>query len=73
MNTTKSYRLLSIVSLSVGIGMFLGHSLGQGTVNTPLWIGGILILLGAVLLGMSLSTPQSKKKQVDNSSQIDEQ
>ena len=39
----------------IGVGMILGHSLGNGTSNTAVWLGGFLILSAAVMLGMFLS------------------
>lgn len=39
----------------VGIGLILGYALGDQAKNTPLWIGVILTLLGAILLGMGIS------------------
>ncbi len=39
----------------IGIGIILGYGLGNKTSNTALWIGGILVLLGAVMLGMAIS------------------
>ena len=71
MNTVKLYRYLASVAGLIGVGMILGYSLGQGTTNTPVWIGGILILLAAVVLGMSLSTnkprtPSSTQDDLNN-------
>lgn len=48
--------MLSAATSLVGIGMLLGYSLANGTSKTPLWVGGILILLGAVTLGMTISS-----------------
>ena len=59
MNAFKLYLNLSLVSINVGLGMFLGANLADGTSNTPYWIGGILVLGGAVLLGMAISTRNS--------------
>lgn len=39
----------------IGIGMIFGYLIGKGTANTPLWIGSILIVIGAILLGMGIS------------------
>ncbi len=60
MNAFKLYINLSIISISVGIGMLLGANLADGGSNTPYWVGGILVLGGAVLLGMAISSRNSK-------------
>lgn len=54
----KFYRNLGSAAALIGLGMILGYNLSEGTSNTPIWIGGLLILLAAVLVGMSLSTPK---------------
>jgi hypothetical protein len=56
MNKKKIYSLVSGASTLVGIGMLLGYSLARGTSKNPLWIGGILIFIGAVTLGMAISS-----------------
>ena len=55
MDMNKIYRLLAAISASLGVGLFLGHSIGEGTSNTPLWLAGLSILAGGVLIGMSLA------------------
>lgn len=69
MNKVKIYTNLAGIAGLIGIGMMLGHSLSQGTSNTPLWIGGILILLSAVLIGMSISSrpPSNNSSSADKS------
>lgn len=44
----------------IGFGMILGYLLSDQANNTPLWVGGILLLLGAVLLGMFISSRYGK-------------
>lgn len=56
MKKNKLYSALSAATSFVGIGMLLGYSLSNGTSKTPLWVGGFLILLGAVTLGMTISS-----------------
>jgi type IV secretory pathway VirB2 component (pilin) len=56
MKKKKLYSVLSAATSLVGIGMLLGYSLANGTSKTPLWVGGILILLGAVTFGMTISS-----------------
>lgn len=55
------YRLLAIMASALGIGLFLGYSLGNGTSNTPVWLAGLSVLAGGVLLGMSLTSPSTAK------------
>lgn len=38
-----------------GVGMLLGYVFSNTTTNTALWVGILLVLLGAVLLGMFIS------------------
>jgi len=58
MNKKKLYSVLSAATSLIGIGMLLGYSLANGTSKNPLWIGGLLIFLGAVTLGMTISSRQ---------------
>lgn len=66
MNKKKLYSLVSGAITLVGIGMLLGYSLAKGTSKNPLWIGGILIVVGAVILGMSISARQTKEATEDS-------
>lgn len=56
MNKSTIYAWISAVSGFIGIGMILGANLANGTSDTPLWIGGILILLAAIILGMAITS-----------------
>ncbi len=60
MNTIKLYKWSAVVALSVGLGMILGYYMGREGSNTPAWIGGVLIFLGAIAMGMSISTRSQK-------------
>ncbi len=55
----KLYRVLATICASFGVGLFLGHTLGEGTSNTPLWLAGLSILSGGVLIGMGLTSGSS--------------
>ncbi len=59
MKKKKLYTVLSAITSLVGIGMLLGYSLANGTTKTPLWVGGVLILLGAVTFGMTISSREA--------------
>jgi len=56
MSKKKVFSILAMISESVGIGMIFGYLVGEGTNNTALWVGGILVFLGAIALGMSISS-----------------
>ncbi len=56
MSKKKIFSLLATASLYTGIGMIFGYLLSEGPNNTPLWVGGALVILGAVLLGMYISS-----------------
>ena len=62
MTKKQLYKLISTVAGLVGIGMIFGHSLGNGTTNTAVWIGGMLILAAAVIFGMFLSINDHAKQ-----------
>ena len=64
MKKYKLYGWLSAVAGLVGVGMLFGYSLAEGTSNMPLWIGGLLIFLGAVMLGMTISLKSTASKPV---------
>jgi len=63
MDKKKFYKNTAYVSALVGVGMILGHNLSNGATNNGLWVGGILILLGAVMFGMSVSSPQKSNEE----------
>ena len=66
MNQSKMFMILAQISGLVGLGMLAGASLANGSSSTPQWIGGILILGAAVLLGMAISSRSSSKKATDD-------
>jgi drug/metabolite transporter (DMT)-like permease len=49
------YTWASAITGLIGVGMLLGYGLGNRTSNTALWIGGILVIVGAILVGMAIS------------------
>jgi F0F1-type ATP synthase assembly protein I len=51
----KLFRYLAAAAGYIGIGLILGYVLSDQTTNTPLWVGIVLTLLGAILLGMFIS------------------
>lgn len=51
----KLFLYLASAGGYIGIGMLLGYALGDHTTNTGLWLGILLVILGAVLLGMFIS------------------
>ncbi len=55
MTRKNMYTWVAAVAGLIGIGIILGYGLGNRTSNTALWIGGILVLVGAVMLGMAIS------------------
>jgi F0F1-type ATP synthase assembly protein I len=73
MSNVKLFAWLTVVSESVGFGMVFGYLIGNGNNTAALWISGILIFLGAVTLGMSISTRSvektAKKSKVTQSAQ----
>jgi drug/metabolite transporter (DMT)-like permease len=56
MNRRSLFTWLAAASGYTGIGMLLGYSFGDKANNTPLWLGALLVLLGALLLGMYVSS-----------------
>lgn len=50
------FKYLAAASGYIGIGLVLGYVLSDQVSNTPLWVGGLLIVLGAILLGMTISS-----------------
>ena len=67
MSNVKLFAWLAVVAESVGFGMVFGYLIGNGDNKAALWISGILIFLGAVALGMSIST-RSVEKRVEKAS-----
>lgn len=66
MSSRKVFIWLAATSGFLGIGMMFGQAIGNSTDNTPLWIGGGLVILGAVLLGMAISAKEFQpEKQPD--------
>ncbi len=63
MTKAKIYSWLSAATSFIGVGMLLGHNLGDSTKNTALWLGGILVLLGGILFGMAIASNQKPEKQ----------
>lgn len=66
MNKLNIYRWLAVISLFIGVGMVLGYSLGKNGSNSPMWIGGILVFLGAVLFGMAVGVDSSTRSKTKN-------
>lgn len=67
----RLFYYLAAASGYLGIGMLLGYALSDQTTNTPLWVGIVLTLLGAILLGMGISArtePEKTARQEDSSS-----
>ncbi len=52
----KLFTWLAAASGYTGVGMVLGYMFSDKANNTPLWVGGLLILLAALLLGMYISS-----------------
>lgn len=67
MEKKKLFKTTSFIAALVGVGMILGHNLSTGTSNNGLWVGGLLVLLAAVLFGMAISSPTKKEKAEDKS------
>jgi F0F1-type ATP synthase assembly protein I len=55
MSKRRLFLFLASAAGYIGLGMLLGYVLSDQTTNTPLWIGIVLTLLGAILLGMFIS------------------
>ena len=55
MSKKKVFAGVAAVAEFVGIGMIFGYLLGEGTNNVAVWVGGILVFLGAIALGMAIS------------------
>lgn len=55
MSKRRLFIYLAAATGYIGIGMLLGYSFGERTINTALWIGILLVLISAVLIGMYIS------------------
>ena len=62
MEKPRLYKLLTLATGFIGLGMLLGNAIGNGTSSLPTWIGGLLILGAAVLFGMSVAAPKDSKE-----------
>ena len=60
MNSMKIYKWCAVVAMSAGAGMVMGYFMGREGSTMPAWIGAILIFLGAIAAGMSISTGSQK-------------
>jgi drug/metabolite transporter (DMT)-like permease len=56
MSKRKLFLSLASAGGYIGLGMLLGYVFSDRTTNTSLWVGILLVLLGAVLLGMYISS-----------------
>ncbi len=61
MTKNKLFGMISFGFILVGIGTLLGSSLSNGDSTNPVWIGIGLIIFGAVVLGMYLSTRKTNQ------------
>lgn len=59
MKKVSLYNWLATVAVSVGAGVLLGNSLYKEGSSTPLWIGGILVFLAAIIFGMAVGMKSS--------------
>lgn len=53
------FKYLAAASGYTGLGLILGYVLSDQATNTPLWIGVVLAFLGAVLIGMFISSTET--------------
>lgn len=65
MRRRRLFLWLAAAAGYVGLGMLLGYLLGDKTNNNPLWIGGLLVLCAAVLLGMFISAQDEPRVQIE--------
>ncbi len=56
MKKGRLFKYLAAASGYTGIGLLLGYMLSDKLNDNPLWFGAPLLLLGAILLGMSISS-----------------
>lgn len=64
MKKVTIYNWLATVAVSVGAGVLLGNSLYKEGSNTPLWVGGILVFLAAIIFGMAVGMNSESKTHV---------
>jgi drug/metabolite transporter (DMT)-like permease len=55
MTRRKVFILLASAAGYIGIGMLLAYGFTNHDNNTPLWLGALLVVAGALLLGMYIS------------------
>jgi hypothetical protein len=55
----RLFKYLAAASGYTGLGLILGYVLSDQATNTPLWIGVVLAFLGAVLIGMFISSTET--------------
>lgn len=55
----RLFKYLAAASGYTGLGLILGYVLSDQATNTPLWIGVVLAFLGAVLIGMFISSTEA--------------
>jgi ABC-type Mn2+/Zn2+ transport system permease subunit len=62
MHRRQLFMWLAAASGYIGLGMVLAYTMTDKTTNIPAWVGGVLVLLGAVLLGMFISSRPEVKE-----------
>lgn len=66
MSRRKVFIWLAAASGYTGIGMLLGYSFSDKTSNTAMWLGLLLILLAAIVLGMYISARAEKPQETSS-------
>ncbi len=56
MTKNKLFGQISFALLLIGMGTLLGNSLSNGDSQNPIWVGIGLIIFGAVVFGIYIST-----------------
>jgi Na+-driven multidrug efflux pump len=67
MSKRRLFIFLASAAGYIGIGLLLGYVLSDQTTNTPLWLGIVLTLAGAILLGMFISAREDRAATTDSS------